>query len=221
MPLSARCWASMRHELRPLAVAAIAFAAIAIPARLVWQTLPPPNGYDTVAGEFGATTPVPLVPDGTGQRRLTVDAPDLSDLREVEIGVKVATYTRPPSQTIRLDLLGPRSKLLRTCRIPPASYTDNGTVACPIARPDQVRRIRIAVHGPRFALYAADEGGRLVAGTLVQAHHFRGLRARVDALRERIGVTRPGLVAPILLFVALTASIALMGAALLMTIARE
>ena len=144
---------------------------------------------DHAASERGAATGG----DAALSRRLR-DAEDRGQGRHVHPA---------PSQTIRLDLLGPRSKLSAHAESRPPAYTDNGTVACPVARPDQVRRIASPSTGARFALYAADEGGRLVAGTLVQAHRFRGLRARVDALRERIGVTRPRARVPILLFVAL------------------
>jgi len=192
-----------------------------VPLWLVRVTLPPTTEYDVVVGELGLTTPVPLEASGSGERRLTVNVPRLPNMRDVEVAVKVGTYTRPPSQTIRLDLLGAQHRLLRSCHIPPTDYVDNGTVACPVARPDRVRLIGITVRGAPFAVYAANDGGKLVAGTLVQRQRLSGLEARLDALRERVAVTRPALVSPILLFVALAASIALLGTALLLATGRD
>lgn len=211
----------MRRKLRPLAVLAIAIVALVMPIWLVHATLPSPTAYDVIAGEFNATIPVPLELNRSGERELTVDAPRLPNMRDVEVAVEVGTYTRPPSQTIRLDLLGAQRKLLRSCRIPPTDYTDNGTVACPVARPDRVRRIGITVRGAPLAVYAANDRGKLVAGTLVQKQRLSGLDARLDALRERVAVTRPALVSPILLFVAFAASIALLGTGLLLATGRE
>ena len=64
-----------------------------------------------------------------------------------------------------------------------------------------------------FAVYAAAGGGRLVAGALVREHRLGGLSARLHLLRDRVGVTRPVLVSPVILFVLLALSIGLFGAA--------
>jgi hypothetical protein len=152
----------------------------------------------------------------SGTHPLTVDTPRFPDVHPAWVQVAVATYGRLPSQTIELTLLGARGERLRSCRIPPSDYRDNGMVRCPVARPDRVRHIRVAVGGRSpFALYAVDDGGKFVAGSLVQEHHFGGLGERLAALRDRVGVTRPALASPILLFAFLAASIALFGTALL------
>ena len=212
----------MRRDVTLLAVLAIAIVALAVPVRLAWHALPAPSAAECVAGELAATTPVPIAPASSGSRRLTVDAPRLPNIGDTEVGVEVATYTLQPSLTVELNLLGAHGEQLGSCRIPPTDYSDNGTITCPVPRPDRVRRIAVEVRGDApFALYAANENGKLVAGTLVQKHRFRNLGARLDALGERLGVTRPAVMSPFLLFVSLVASIALLGTGLLLATGRE
>ncbi len=202
-----------------VAVAVIAFAALAVSALLVWRALPPATDSRVVVSESGTRMPVAL--PARGARRRTVETPRFPNLRDAQVDVEVATYGRLPSQTVVLELEGADGERLRSCRIAPSEYTDNGTVACPVDRPDRVRRVRVAVGGSApFAVYAVSEGGKLVTGSLVQRHRYSGLGARLAALRERVGVTRPALASPIVLLVCLTASIALLGTGLLLAAGR-
>ena len=130
----------MRRNARRFAAAAIVVLAIGVPALLVWRTLPPQTEWQVVAADSGTPMPVELAADG-GTRSLTVDTPRFPSVSDARVEVIVATYGRAPSRTIRLDLRDASGKTLRSCRIAPADYRDNGPVACPVDRPDRVRHV--------------------------------------------------------------------------------
>ena len=213
-----------------------AVLAVGIPLLLVARALPGRSGFDLVAtqsGEFPVlpatyeqqfpVTPVPLKPTGKGTQRLEVytqsNFPDLSGVR---LEVAVGTYTRAPSQSIHLLLLGPRRERLGSCHIPPSDYRDNGIITCPVERPEKLRRLVITVEGKApLALYAAKEGKYLIAGALVRERRDSSLAARLGVLRDRLGVIRPAFFSPVALFVFLMLSIALLGAACLVVIRGE
>jgi hypothetical protein len=135
--------------------------------------------------------------------------------------VRVGTYESPPSQAIRIILRGPGGKHLGSCRIAPFTYHDNGLVECPVARPDRLRRMLVAVEGrDPLALYVVDDGGRLVSGALARERHLPGIATRIRVVREHVGVTRPPVFSAVGLFVLLVASIALFGAAWLVAVKR-
>lgn len=211
----------MPRNARSLAVAAVAILAFGVPALLVWNELPPQTEPQVLASEDGARMPVAF-PAGSDIHTITVETPHFPEARGAQIEVEVATYTRAPSQTVAIRLQDGSGKSLRSCRIPPTDYVDNGPVDCPYDRPAQVRRIAISVKGPEpFALYAVRQGGKLVAGSLVHDHRFAGFGARFAALRERVAVTRPMLYSPAILLVCLIGSIALFGAAWIVAAGRE
>jgi hypothetical protein len=211
----------MRPELRILALVGVALAAVAIPVLLVERSLPPRVESEIVASAPGTARPVPLELRG-GLQRLAVDTPRFSDARETRVQVVVATYGRPASETVRLVLRNGRGAMLGACSVTPSAYAATGHVECPVAQPAQIRSVLVtAPAGAPLAVRAVDDGGHLVAGALVRDHRYSGLGARVRALADRIGVTRPALAAPELLFVLLVASFALFGAAWIVAAGRQ
>jgi hypothetical protein len=123
---------------------------------------------------------------------------------------------------VQLDLRNRAGKSIGTCRVPPSAYAGNGLVACPVAQPGRLRRIDITARGtPSMAVNAVDEGGTLVAGVLVRSHRYSSLGSRARALGNRVGVTRPVLYSPAILFACLVASFALFGASLIVAGSRE
>ena len=206
----------MPRELRLLGAAAVALVALALPALLVYRVLPPRAETELVEGVSGSA-PVRLERSPSGGRRLDVATPRFSALRGTRVEVVVGTYLHQPSETIMLVLRGPRGERIGSCRVPPSAYVDNGGVGCPVARPERVRGIRIAVRGTApLAVYANNEGGRLVAGRLARQRHFRTLFARLRDVEARVGVTRPAPFTAVVMFVSLIASIALFGGAWLL-----
>jgi hypothetical protein len=207
----------MRRDLRLLGAAAVALVALAVPALLVSRVLPARAETELIEGVSGSA-PVRLQRAPSGGERLDVATPRFSALRGTRVEVVVATYLRRPSETIVLVLRGASGERIGSCRVPPSAYADNGSVGCPVARPERLRGIRISVRGKApLAVYANNEGGRLVAGRLARQRHFMTLFARLREVEARVGVTRPAPFTPVVMFVSLIASIALFaGASLLL-----
>jgi|SRR5215211_4717346 len=211
----------MRPELRVLCVAGVALAAISVPALLVDRALPPSVEPEVIAAGGGPARFAPLERHGDVQR-LTVATPRLPNVAGTAVQVVVGTYGRPATQTVQLALRDGAGKNIATCRVPSAAYAGNGLVECPLAQPGRLRRIDVTAHGTSpMAVDAVDDGGRLVAGALVRSHRYSSVASRVRALGDRIGVTRPVLYSPAILFACLVASFALFGAAWIVAGSRE
>jgi hypothetical protein len=212
----------MRPELRVLAIAAVAVASIAIPALLVQRALPPSVEPEVVAAGSGPAHPVPLERHGDVQR-LALATPRFPSATHADVQLVVGTYGRPATQTVQLVLRDANGKTFGSCRVPPAAYAGNGLVECPVAQPGRLRRIDVVAHGadPIAVNAVDDDGGRLVAGALVRQHRYSGVGPRVRALGDRIGVTRPVLYSPTILFACLVASFALFGAAWIVAGSRQ
>jgi hypothetical protein len=211
----------MRPDLRLLAVAAVVVGAIAIPVSLVERALPPRAELEVIAAASGPAQPTPLERRADRQR-LTVATPRFPNIEGAAVQVVVGTYGRPATETVRLDLRNGAGRTIGTCRVPPAAYAGNGLVGCPVAQPARLRRIDVTAEGtPPMAVNAVDDAGRLVAGVLVRSHRYSSVGSRVRALGNRVGVTRPVLYSPAILFACLVATFALFGAAWIVAGGRE
>jgi hypothetical protein len=169
----------------------------------------------------GPAQPVPLERHDD-RRRLTVATPRFPNIEGTAVQLVVGTYGRPATQTVQLVLRDGAGTSIGTCRVPSSAYAGSGLVECPVAQPGRLRRIAVTAEGTSpMAVNAVDNGGRLAAGALVRSHRYSSVASRVHALGDRVGVTRPVLYSPPILFACLVASFALFGAAWLVAGSRE
>ena len=201
----------MPRKHRLIGVAAVVVAALAAPAALVWRVLPPHTSTEFVFSG-GATTPVALERTASGMQQLAFETPRFPRVRGTRVAITVGSDLRKPSETIQLVLLGPRGASLGRCRIPPTDYAATGYVACPIARPELLRRIRISSSGSApLTVYLGTDRSKRVGGSLTRERRLATFGARLREANARLAVTRPRLLPPALLFVLLAASIAFFG----------
>src|SRR4051812_13613315 len=108
----------MRRRVGVTGALAVAVVAVAAPAVLVSRALPartvselvatPRDEFPVLPVLFNQKFPVSAVPlesTKAGSQRLVVDTPHFPDLRGTRVELRVATYLRKPTQTIRLALL--------------------------------------------------------------------------------------------------------------------
>jgi hypothetical protein len=128
--------------------------------------------------------------------------------------LQVGTYLQPPKDTIVLTVLDGAGSRIARCVFPPHSYTDNGTLVCPLLDISKARGLIVTRRGTaKVALY----GNRTNAGYLVK-HEAMSFPGRVSTALSRIAVPLPNGVGSSVLLIGLFGSVALTAFATLLVL---
>jgi uncharacterized membrane protein YgcG len=130
--------------------------------------------------------------------------------------LQVGTYLEQPKDTIVLDVRDAGGARMARCVFPPASYTDNGQLRCPLADISRARSLIVTRRGTaKIALYGHEEQ----AGYLVknEAGSYLG---RVSTALSRIAVPLPNGMGSAILLSGLFGSVALVALVLLTVVRR-
>ena len=169
---------------------------------------------------IGATPRSPLAAiELTGVPRRTFALPRLIDDGRGRLLVQIATYLEKPSATVRITVLNANGVAQARCVFPPSSYGDNTLLPCDIPHIARARRVVVAHAGPsRLGVFA--HGG--VIGYLAYTSSGDVL-SRMRSVVDRVGVSLPPGVGPVVLIGGLWLSTAAVVLALLIAIgvARE
>jgi hypothetical protein len=128
--------------------------------------------------------------------------------------LQVATYLRPPANTMALAVLGAGGARISRCVFPPTTYTDNGRLRCAVNDISRVRSLLVTRRGhAKIAIY----GHEHKAGFLVR-NEATSLAGRVSTVLSRIAVPLPNGLGSTVLIASLFGSVALTAFALLLAV---
>jgi uncharacterized membrane protein YgcG len=193
-------------------VAAVVFALVVV-VFVVVRVVDRTEATTTVVA--GPPDPVlPTVMHAKPTRYTVVPTPITGSGR---IYLQVGTYLEQPEDAIVLDVRDASGARIARCVFPPASYTDNGQLRCPLADISRARSLIVTRRGTaKIALYGHGEQ----AGFLVK-NEARSLVGRVSTVLSRIAVPLPNGVGSSALLVGLFGSVALTVFALLLAVRFE
>lgn len=156
-----------------------------------------------------------VVRPGRTEGRAELVTPAFPSAPESQVGVRLATYTRPPSATVVLEAHDASGGLLNRCSFPPAGYSDNALVVCPTAHVEAVRTVVVSAENATdpLAVYAALDAGVLRGGGLYATPPPGGRAEELRAAWSRLAVTRPRGFGPVAVGLYLTASLGALGLA--------
>jgi len=155
-------------------------------------------------------------PGASSGRVVLATAPTEARFADARVGVRVATYLQPASATLRLEARAADGRVVAACTVPPEAYGDLSIVTCPAEDTADLRTLTVEAAGGRgpLAVYAALDAGTLEGGGVYSDPPSRALSDQIEAAVDRLAVTRPTLLGPFVVGVALTAGLALLGLAL-------
>lgn len=161
----------------------------------------------------------------TGVPRRSFALPRLPRAERGEVILHIATYFQRPTATVRLEVVDGRGRAQSACAFPPETYYDNARIRCAVPSLADARRIVVTHAGPaKLAIFGneARPGKPAVVGVLA----FRNARDLIGRMRtavDRVGVSLPPGVGPVVLIAGLWTSISAVVLALLLAvgIARE
>jgi hypothetical protein len=188
-------------------IAAVVLALLVVGYVVVRDADRPDARFTVVAGPPGVVIPTVMHARPT---RYEVVATPVSGAGHLYL--QVGTYLQPPEDTIVLGVFDAAGTRIARCVFPPASYTDNGKLACPLTDISRARGLLVTRRGTaKIALYGnGDKAGYLVKD---EATSFGG---RISTVLSRIAVPLPDGVGSSVLLVALFGSVSLTALALLL-----
>jgi hypothetical protein len=218
------CWCSLAERLiaglralwRPRDLALALALGLVVTVVVIWRDADRADAtYVIAAVPDQALEPIEL----TGVPRRTFTLPRVTEDGRGRVMLQIATYYERPTATVKLQILDARGGSIGRCTYPPAGYRDNTLLRCDVPNVARARRFVISHSGPaRLAVFAHGN----VAGYL--AYTSSGdVVSRMRSVVDRVGVSLPPGVGPVVLIggLWLSTAAAALGLLIALGVARE
>jgi hypothetical protein len=193
-------------------LAALAIALVVV-AYVVWRDADRAGAEHTIV----SGPPDPVMPLELPRTPVRFMVRPTSVTSKGRVLVQVGTYLEQPRDTLTFTVFGKGGSRIAHCAFPPASYTDNQQLDCPVPDLSAVRSLLVTRKGNAKIALSAHDG---FAGYLA-AEEQRSWAGRVSTVLSRIAVPLPNGVGSSVALVGLFGSVLLTAAALLCVIRRE
>lgn len=139
-------------------------------------------------------TPIPLVDKGGGSGRIVAEVPPrLRNFKASDLQIRIATFLRPSTADVVVELIDRVGRVTARCRFPRLSYRDAVAVTCARRGGGSVSQIRVSAHGAKgqVAIFGDKTSSGYRIGRWYERASGDSLWKRVDFAVGAVSSLRP------------------------------
>ncbi len=192
-----------------LALAALLLAGVVLPRRAE------PAPFVSAPGPEAA---VAFVPPSASSGRAELPTPGFAGVGDADLGVRIATYGKPATASIRLAARTAAGAIVQECSYRPGSYADGQLLLCPLDDVSRVASIVVSASGATgpVGVYANGKGAATRAGAVYRPSGTD----RVRHAWNRLASARLDVASPPVIFGGFALSVVALGAGMLVALGR-